>query len=517
MAFSPNSTVYLLDTPLDNTYKNQIRFTSLSAQYSYFISRLKHSFEGVTYQRKDNLIKVNKNIDELWNANYVMYNNANFGSKWFYAFITKMEYVSDHVTNIYIETDVFQTWLFECTINKSFVVREHVNDDTIGNHLVDEQLEIGEYKMYNYHQTGELGDNWNILAVSDNSPFGNNEQIGNLYGHVMTGLTYFPFPNNSTGVTWLKDTIELFTNAGKIDAIVMIFTVPWLAIRNTVDDENWQLGYPITSGESFGLHVFSESKELTNIDGYTPKNNKLFTYPYKFLYASNSDGLSATYRYEDFDDVQNMGFTVFSVVTPNPKVMLAPNGYKGGGFYEYGLLLSGYPQCSWTSDAYTAWIAQNGASSIVSLLASGGAIVGGALMGNALATTGGIVAITHQLTQIRQASIQPDQAKGQTGTGNLMFGTNAFDFYFAHMHIKAEFAKRVDDFFTQYGYKVNTLKIPELHSRLYWNYIQTIDINISGSIPDDDMRILKGIYNNGVTLWHNPTYFLNYELDNTII
>jgi hypothetical protein len=68
-----------------------------------------------------------------------------------------------------------------------------------------------------------------------------------------------------------------------------------------------------------------------------------------------------------------------------------------------------------------------------------------------------------------------------------------------------------------FGYKVNALKIPELNSRLRWNYVQTIDINIDGGIPTDDMTRLKKIYNDGVTLWHNPSEFLNYELSNPII
>jgi hypothetical protein len=157
MIFTPDSRVYLLDTPLTNDYKNQILFRNGQEQYNYFVTRITHDFEGVTYQRKNNSIRVNADLDTLWNANYVMYQNTNFSYKWFFAFITRMEYVSAHVTDIFIETDVFQTWLTEVTIHPSFVVREHVADDTIGKHLVDEQLEIGEYKMVNYGPVGGLG------------------------------------------------------------------------------------------------------------------------------------------------------------------------------------------------------------------------------------------------------------------------------------------------------------------------------------------------------------------------
>jgi hypothetical protein len=86
-----------------------------------------------------------------------------------------------------------------------------------------------------------------------------------------------------------------------------------------------------------------------------------------------------------------------------------------------------------------------------------------------------------------------------------------------HLTIKGEYARIIDNFLSMYGYKVNTVKVPETHSRQYWNYIKTTDINITGSIPADDMRKLKGIYNSGVTLWHNPERFCNYSYHNNIL
>lgn len=516
MAFTPNSKVYLLDTPLDNKYKNTLHFLTQSAQYNYFIGTQKHTFEGVTYQRKNNVIRVDAHIDTLWDSNYVMYQNTNFGSKWFYAFITKMEYVSDRATDIHIETDVYQTWLFDTTLKKSFVVREHVANDAIGANLVDEQLETGDYIMESYSPSNQLGENYNILAVSDNSPLGNTDPIGNKYGNVVTGLTYFPFPNTTSGIQWLKDTIALYTAAGKADAIVMIFTVPKLVIELWVDSYG-SLGFPITTDEPYGFNSFSLSKNLANVDGYNPKNNKLFTYPYKFLYASNNVGQSATFRYEDFPS-NSMGFSVYGSVMPDPTIMLAPENYKGSGLkMEYGLPLKGFPMCSWNTDTYNAWFAQNSAGLGVAVVGSVAAIGAGLVTGNVMAVGGGALSVAHQLSQLYQASIQPDQAKGQVGTGSVQYATNALDFYFAHMTLKSQFAKRIDDFFTMYGYKVNALKVPETHSRQNWNYIMTIDANIDGAIPADDMNRLKQIYNEGVTLWHNSLTFLDYSQPNPII
>ena len=68
-----------------------------------------------------------------------------------------------------------------------------------------------------------------------------------------------------------------------------------------------------------------------------------------------------------------------------------------------------------------------------------------------------------------------------------------------------------------FGYKVNSLKVPELHTRRNWNYIKTIDINIIGDIPQADLQEIKSLFNNGITLWHNPSTFLDYSQSNNII
>lgn len=58
---------------------------------------------------------------------YVMYQNENYSSKWFYAFIIGMEYVNDNCTNIYIKQDVWQTWQFDIQYLQSFVEREMID------------------------------------------------------------------------------------------------------------------------------------------------------------------------------------------------------------------------------------------------------------------------------------------------------------------------------------------------------------------------------------------------------
>jgi len=105
--------------------------------------------------------------------------------------------------------------------------------------------------------------------------------------------------------------------------------------------------------------------------------------------------------------------------------------------------------------------------------------------------------------QRREASIQPPTAKGNINAAdaNISQGINDFVLYAKTIHY--EYAEIIDDFFDMFGYATNRVKVPNLTGRDCWNYVKTIDVNITGAIPADDMIKLKSIFDNGVTLWHN--------------
>ena len=77
--------------------------------------------------------------------------------------------------------------------------------------------------------------------------------------------------------------------------------------------------------------------------------------------------------------------------------------------------------------------------------------------------------------------------------------------------------KCVDSYFDMFGYKVNRLGKPlKNHRQNYW-YTKTIGANIDGNIPNEDMEIIKAIYNKGVTYWKNPANIKDYSVSNNIV
>lgn len=515
MATKTISKVYLLSVPLENDYKHTLYFNNKTAQEEYFKSKNVKSFTDFSYQRKNNIIRIPYCYDKIYMCNYVMYQNTNYNNKWFYAFIKDMKYINDDVTHIEIETDVIQTWLFDYHIKPSFVEREHVTDDTIGIHTVPEGLETGEYICNSKSIDEKLTDLHIIMAFSDYAD-GKYEVQGNLYGGIYSGMGYHAYPLNS--ISHLNNMLNNYDDEAKADGINSIFMAPaFLTASNLVG--------PATVNPSSEAKSYDSSySKLTTLNGYTPKNKKLLTYPYVFLRASNNAGNSAIYKQELFS-TDEMGFTTRGVLTPGCSIRMEPKSYNGIGLNnDEGINAGKYPICCWNTDVYTNWLTQNSVNVGLGVLGGvGTAVAGGVLMATgagALAgagmIAGGVMSIAQTMGQVHEASLTPDQVKGNTNCGDVITGCKQNTFYFYKMSIRNEYAQMIDKYFDMFGYKVNMVKTPnKAHRSRYW-YTKTIDVNIDGNIVNEDLQKIKNCYNNGITFWRNANEIQNYDLSNDI-
>ena len=64
-------------------------------------------------------------------------------------------------------------------------------------------------------------------------------------------------------------------------------------------EKRWTLKEGITPHNS---PLYSDPSLPNNLDGYTPKNNKLFTYPFCYLEVGDFSGRSEDYRFEYFEN-----------------------------------------------------------------------------------------------------------------------------------------------------------------------------------------------------------------------
>lgn len=517
MLIEPNTNIYLLhNVPLDNTYEHTINFGSTTAQYNYFQGLAKYKLPNQSYQRvQRGVARVNRVADDLYDCNYMMFQNTAFGNKWFYAFINSVEYLNNVTSEITFEIDVMQTWFFDYNREYSYVERCHTLADNIGDHIEPEPLTLGEYVYDTYSDlTPSLDSMCIIVAVVDTDEAAS----GNLYDGIYGGATLHAF--NQTDVSGVNNLLGQYVQ--KPDAIVGMYLAPSYAvgggsviptggttILNTGQGKALDFSAPaVTKGEA--------------LDGYTPKNNKLYTYPYTLFNITNANGSSLALRYEMFTD-HTPRFRAHTCVTQPAQVICRPRDYKGGHVENASesITLNGYPMCSWNTDAYKAWIAQNSVPLMANAVAqpvrqaARGAITGG-LLGAALGFAGGAIDQAYETWQQNYtASIQADLYKGASNNGNGNVSSGAQTFWGGRMTQPHQYLVMMDQFFERFGYACNRMIFPPINNRPHWTYVKTVDCNLTGSVPADDMKKLCSIYNKGVTFWNNGNEVGNYAQDNS--
>lgn len=147
MYIAPNSTVLVLrGVNIDSEYNHTVRFVNTTAQYDTLSAKVKYTFTPTTYQRTNRgTIRVERIADDLFDCNYLMFQNTSYGSKWFYAFLDKVNYINDKCSELEYTIDVIQSFMFDFEVGECFVEREHSITDVVGENTVPEKFNIQEY------------------------------------------------------------------------------------------------------------------------------------------------------------------------------------------------------------------------------------------------------------------------------------------------------------------------------------------------------------------------------------
>lgn len=535
-AITPSTNLFLLKNPNNLSNENQLTFANATAQYNYFSSLQKLMVDDFTYQRKDYSIRYPACVDDIIDYNYVMYQNEAYTDKWYYAYIKQMRWVNDKVTDIIIETDPFQTFMFDLVYKASFVEREHVNNDTIGLHTIPEDLDTGEYVIQQGTETAlqtqnlfYLTNRYFVVSLTEipgyTVPSAPN---GRLYGDIYSACYQLVFKSATDLDLFILKLQGIITQ----DVINSIYIIPASIVSLTSADfqtwnfegENIELAYMPFSTSEQNMGDVAFNKETFLDQNYIPRNNKLFCYPYRYLILDNNAGSAQTYKYELFS-TSTCGFNLRGVAHEGCSIKLTPISYNKGSKIE-GLDAAKLPVCNWNNDAYTNWLTQNALNLSLNRIKNTVGLVGGTIgavvTGGTTALMSGAVAINSGLAQLDamkskyEVSLTPITASGGVNQGNLNYSwKQPFNYY--KMSIKKEYAEIIDSYFDINGYKVNKVKIPNITGRLNWNYVKTIGANIEGLIPEFYLDEIKNMFNNGVTLWHNPTTFLDYSQTNSIV
>lgn len=567
MYIAPNSTIELFkNLKLDNSYANTMWFANASAQNTFFVNHRFTQLNNYSYQRKDiGVIRVEGTVSSLYDVNYMRFKNTSFENKWFYAFVTRVEYVNNATVNMYYTIDVIQTYMFDWQLQQCLIERQHSTTDVAGDNLIPEGLELGDYinsSVSSVWTPSSSFDGYSFLLCvglsqdnyNDVESYADESAYFELVAHQFAVIAYLKVDQGGDGD--ILEIMDYLNDNNLVDSIVSFTFIPQ--------------DFSLSNGS------FSSTKSInkpTTINGYTPVNKKLLTYPYCYLDVYNDQNEHEELRFELFSGT-DCSFVLSKITSPAPEAILMPTTYNNANLTpETCLSVSGFPQIPYFNDAYKAWHALNYDQMAVSrqitaqevafakqgigisqkqletetLLGVGGGVVntlaniaslnlGGAVnasLGAANSLYAGIYGsqkndlagtkaeYENYALRLRQSADEsrarnlPNTSHAGSTSANVSLSTKGF--WYNIKSIRRQYAERIDKYFTMFGYAQNIVGVPNIHARQYFTYVKTTGSCVSGSIPQDDRETIDTIFDRGIRFWTNYDYFENYTVNNAII
>lgn len=520
---------------LDKNYKNVLNYTT-----EQMLTLCNSNSHKVASSDSYSFIRSNRNslvVDFTYNTclqcNYMAFQNPDYSNKWFFAFIDDVIYTSDSATTINYTIDAWSTWFDNWTPNMCFVEREHTNDDSIGANLIPESLEHGEYVMAaNYNKTDI--SSYPCICIEATKDI----QVGTISGggacnKIFSGVEKYLFKSDNNAEAWVHADkfIEKYASLSYVESIVGVYMIPetftanarWFPLESGSDYKYGMVGN-FYNNRVYDFADYTATTPSTLAGGYVPKNNKLYTFPYRYCLVSNNAGTEIPMHYEDFTNNLPV-FQIEGAITPGCSIKMTPLNYKGiAKNYDEAIEAGKFPVCSWSSDMYTNWLTQTSLNRNLNMIGAVGltAIGAGQMMtGNAGGISNavsGLNGIKNIMVEKYEHSFMPPQAGGNLNSGDVNYALGICDYMFYHYSIKPEFARVIDDFFTRFGYQTNKVKVPNITGRTYWNYIKigTSEELVNGNIPNNYVIEINGIAETGTTIWHNHDNIGNFSLNNSI-
>lgn len=518
---APDTDIFLLaNVECDKSYDNVKYFATKNAQHTYMSSKIVKSFTKQSYGRVNKgTFRLFCKADDVYQCNYLMFQNTAFGNKWFYAFINSIEYVSNNTCEVRFTIDLFQTWFLDCTVGQCFVEREHVTDDSIGAHTLNEDVPTGEMITAIEEQLTEFSKQYTYgveICISDTQLSGIANQPKWFDKPVLSGI----FQGSKIGTTDNSDDLLTFLNnvisAGYQSTIIQIFTIPKIFAPSGTDSR---------------VQTTRELPALpTKFGNYTPLNNRLYSSPFVDYVVYSPTGDKMILHPELFSDYEHRIVTFSGNQSVTPQIMCIPTNYKitGGTNKTEGYTLNYGIKGSFLYDAYQAEIASYGVGQIGGnilkwtprLLSSAGSaaksispVIGAEALtyGNVSSALSGVGSIVGTIGDVLKETHDTSELSGASG-GSVLWSQHILDTFVQVRQVREEYARIADNYFSMFGYKVCRLKVPNIATRPSWNFVKCSSVAITGAIPADAEELIMSVLKKGVTFW--KTTFGNYTANN---
>ena len=573
--YSPQGRILFGSVPWDDSYSDVRLYPDLTTQYNDLAERMVLSTTDYVYVGRNRRLKVDIEADRLYRCNYCMYRNDSLTDGYIYCFVSDVQYINDHTSEVTLTTDVFQTYLHsvDWTIPACFIERETVpSEDDYYMYTPEPDFSLTHVVDGQTHDMFELGG---FVVATCADPQQNSSIIddilnpGGYYakpaqtvarnGIVNGAAYYYTSANNSAPITeGVENILNGLMQAGSIESVVSVFSVPTFAVSGLSD--GWLNSPSGQRGPTEWEDSFTIPDRGTTLDGYAPRNRKLLYWPYTFIRLTDHNGSTSDLRYELMG---SNDINIRYVMSPACQALAYPALYAGANGWEVGITTQCGAVGSWSNSAFQSWLSQNAGTIALTLAGiafngiQGAQTVNAAsrdLMSsanaadsraarNALTQANGLyqhgesmagragTAAASLLASGVDAAHQPTMTRGQSEL-NLLFGSGVQGVSAYRMACKSEIAQSIDSFFDRFGYAVGRIETPSLSGRPAWNYVRTqgaaprsANVGPGGAAPfsrgrgtpADALSVIASALDSGVTFWHTTDGFGDYSQSNGVI
>lgn len=478
---------YYKNINLSDDYSNVCDAIDLSNLQPYLVFS-DTNISVITHDIESGSFRINRNINDLSYINYIaILYNSNDRSPIF-AFITNLNYVADTVTEVLFRIDLFSTYCQTLDYQDCYIKRMTVNDDTKYLWLQDENLTAGDYVVNSTLEDYTVNWNYGYTAVTNNS---GTPVSGKTYDKIFSVAEFKGY----TAYGPVIEDLQLFNSNDKIDNVCDV------------------MQYPAECGTEGNRVVDVKYIDMpSSIDGYVPKNNKLFNFPYVRCLIVSSDGESLEIKPELSTDVQGrIQYRKDVMVIPIEQIVITVgqySGYTASNNKLDRLFITGFPQVTWSSDNYRAWLARNKPARDFQNLVVGGKLAYGIASGNlppALLEAGEM--LVNRYVENQTAKVTNDQTIHKGSNLGIDVATDTFGAITYVQTIKSKQAELIDNYFNAYGYAINKVSYFS-PSRTRFDYVETAG-NIfrrkaeGNGVPNLAIDRLNSVANSGIRIWHS--------------
>lgn len=552
--------LYIGHVKWSNDYKHTMLFTTVSnSQYSlsrsarntFMTTNLSEVSDKVVYINPNKYVDVAGKISGLDNKNYLyFYNDSDVGGNSsqrveYCCFITDYEYIAPNNTRLYLELDVIQTYMYDCSFYRSFIERGHVANDTMGKWLAPEPVSVVPSYMREIAQIG-TNSQWSPSWVLHSTSRYNTSTLKYEYGGLSTSVgEYGTYINSVSDIqnflknygkksveeiaddvqsasgnqTWQDWLNSIFSGTAGTDIIESVRATT--SASDLQDHRNEIIGvyaipsWAVSSGSpTNNPTTITASGTLTSslACGYTPRNKKMLTDMCKAYMLYDQNGTKIPFKPQLF--------------TSTPTISLSCSPMSTSGYYvhfsNYRDYTEATKQIPYNCERRVSYDQNTGLNKSLNILSAGV---------NMLATSSALitsptnpVAVIEGVQVMSNSTMNMIDALGQRGAsigsnGDIMaLMSNHAVLHWCDVSPNYAECEYIDDFLDTFGYAINELYAPRsfMYTRTYWNYLKTQNVNINAQCPANYEQKIKDILNSGITFWHDYSNYGRYDLSNTI-